>query len=101
MASNPKLPQQLPLDRMSNQWAAILDPIVANPLNNSLIRKDLALIMGTNVINHRLGKKLQGWFTTRIRADATIYDMQDTNQTPQLTLVLVASAPVTVDLAVF
>jgi len=44
---------------------------------------------------------LTGWNPTRIRASATIFDTQDSNQTPQLTLNLVASANVVVDLLVF
>lgn len=100
MANN-KLPQQLSLQMMQNRWGTILGPIVDNPLNNSIILKDIALTTGTNVINHKLGRKLQGWFPTRVRADATLYDQQDSNQMQDLTLVLVTSADVTIDLVVF
>ena len=95
------LPQQLNLNDTQNRWAAILNPIIANPINNSIILKNVALAVGVNVINHRLGRNLQGWNPTRIRAAAVIYDQQDTNQTPQLTLVLNSSAAVVVDLMVF
>lgn len=96
-----KLAQQLPLDQMQNKWAAQLDPVIKNPTNNSSILKNVSLVSGTNVVNHKLGRPLQGWNPTRIRASATFYDMQDTNQTPQLTLVLVSSATVIIDLEVF
>lgn len=96
-----KLPQQLTLDQTQNQWAAILDPIASNPIAKGLILKNISLSAGANVINHRLGRKLQGWYPTRVRAAATFFDTQDTNQTPQLTLNLTASAPVVIDLAVF
>lgn len=95
------LPQRLPLDQMQVQWAQQLNPIIANPILNNVILKNVSLVSGTNVINHKLGRPLQGWKTTRVRASATFYDTQDTNQTPQLTLVLVASAPVVIDLEVF
>lgn len=95
------LPQKLGLPLMQTQWAQQLDPIISNPTVNNLILQNVSLIAGTNVIDHKLGRKLQGWATSRVRANATIYDQQDTNQTPQLTLVLVASAPVVVDLVVF
>lgn len=95
------LPQRLPWDRAQTQWAQELNPIIANPTNNSIILKNVALVAGTNVINHLLSRNLQGWNPTRIRAAATIYDLQDANQTPQLTLVLVSSANVVVDLEVF
>ena len=95
------LPQKLPLPLMQTQWAQQLDPIIANPTVNSIVLKNISLATGTNVVNHKLGRVLQGWKPTRVRASATLYDQQDSNQTPQLTLILVASAPVVVDLEVF
>lgn len=95
------LPQKLPLPLMQTQWASQLDPIISTPILNGVQLKNIILVTGSNVINHLLGKKLQGWIPTRIRSSATFYDQQDTNQTPQLTLVLVASAPSVVDILVF
>ncbi len=95
------LPKQQTLDQLQAKWPAILDPIVKNPSNNASILKNISLASGTNTINHLLGRTLQGWQIVRQRASATIYDLQDANQTPQLTLVLVASAPVVVDVQVF
>ena len=86
---------------MQTKWAQELNPIISNPTIHNLILKNVSLTAGTNVINHKLSRPLQGWNPTRLRASATIYDLQDTNQTPQLTLILVASAPVVVDLVVF
>ncbi len=95
------LAQQLTLSDMQTKWASQLNPIIANPLNNASVLQNISLIAGTNVINHKLGQKLQGWFTTRVRSSVQLYDQQDSNQTPQLTLVLVASAPAIIDLGVF
>ena len=95
------LPKKLPLDQMQTTWATALDPIIKNPANNSIFLKNIALVAGVNVINHKLGAKLSGWKTTRVRAAATFYDVQDTNPTPALTLMLVSSAPVVIDLEVF
>ena len=52
-------------------------------------------------LQHGLGRKLLGWTLVRMRADARVWDLQDSNQTPDKTLVLKASAPATVDLWVF
>lgn len=95
------LPQKLPLDLMQVTWATQLDPVINSPLARPVMLKNVVLKAGTNVINHKLGKKLQGWFTTRVRAASTLYDQQDTNPMPDLTLTLVASADVTVDLVVY
>ncbi len=96
-----KLPQKLPLDQMQSVWASKIEPIISKPQNDSIILKSIPLAVGTNTINHLLGRNLQGWKPTRVRASATLYDLQDTNPTPQLTLVLVASAAVVIDLEVF
>lgn len=86
---------------MQNQWATQLNPVLANPANNSLILKSITLQVGSNIVNHKLGRKLQGWTLVRKRAAGEIYDTQDSNQTPQLTLLLVSDSVVTVDIEVF
>lgn len=86
---------------MQTQWASAIQPVLDNPINSASVLKSVSLASGANVINHRLGAPLQGWVVSRIRASATVYDTQDTNQTPQLTLNLVASAAVVVDLMVW
>lgn len=96
-----KLPQGLDLTATQNRWASVIEPVISNPANNSLLLKNVVLASGTNVINHRLGRKLQGWVIVRKRGPAAIYDNQDGNQIPELTLVLVSDAAVTVDLEVF
>lgn len=95
------LPRRLEWEIAQDRWAAQLEPMLANPSNNSLILKKVALINGTTTINHLLGRKLQGWKIVRQRAAASIYDVQDSNQTPELTLKLVSNAAVTVDIEVF
>jgi hypothetical protein len=84
-----------------NRWATALDPMLSNPVLNTVLLKNVALTTGANIVNHKLGRDLQGWYPVRVRSSSTIYDTQDSNQTPQLTLLLVASANVTVDLVVF
>lgn len=96
-----QLPQKLPLDLLQTQWASILNPVIANPLLQGTILKGVQLVTGANVINHKLGRPLQGWFPVRVRASATFYDTQDSNSYPELTLQLTSSANVTIDIAVF
>jgi len=94
------LPKKLPWELAQTQWPQQLDPLLGNPLNSASILKNQSLGTGSNTLNHLLGAPLQGWYIIRQRADASIYDLQDTNPTPQLTLVLHSSAPVVVDIAV-
>lgn len=95
------LPKKLSWELAQTRWATQLDPIISNPTINNLILKNISLVTGTNVINHKLGRNLMGWKPTRVRGPASLYDNQDFNQTPQLTLILVSSADVTIDLEVF
>lgn len=85
---------------MQNRWKAILDPVIANPSNQSAILKEVSLKSGSNTINHLLGHTLRGWKIIRQRAAAAIYDTQDTNQRPELTLLLTSDNPVVVDIEV-
>lgn len=89
-------------------WAQQLNPVVASPFVNGNFLKQITLTAGTpNVINHLLGRNLQGWFLTRQRPStdslhfASIYDGQDKNTTPNLTLILNTSFTVSVDIFVF
>jgi hypothetical protein len=86
---------------LQTNWAAQINPVIDSEINQGIILKNVALINGTTVVNHKLGRKLQGWFPVRQRALANIYDQQDTNSSSQLTLILVSDAAVTVDLFVF
>jgi hypothetical protein len=96
-----KLPQQLPWDDADNKWAAILNPVVGSPIVNGLLLKDVTLATGPNAVNHRLGRKLQGWIIIGINGVAEIYDNQASNQMPSLTLSLTSDADVIVSLWVF
>lgn len=86
---------------MMTKWKSILDNLLRLPLSSSLLLKNQQLFIGSNPVNHKLGRDLQGWIIVRKRGPADIYDTQDENQTPQLTLLLTSSAKVLVDLLVF
>lgn len=87
---------------MQTNWAQPLNQIVSLPINQGLILTSISLVTGSNTINHLLGRKLQGWFPVRIRdQNTTFYDQQSSNTMPQLTLKIVSSANVVVDLMVF
>lgn len=86
---------------MQTKWASQLNPLLKLPTNQGLILQEVELTTGNNVVNHLLGRNLQGWFLVRKRAAAEIYDTQDDNSMPNLTLQLNTNADVSVDLFVF
>lgn len=92
------LPQKLPLELMQTQWASQINPVLANPMNSANVLTGVILVNGITVINHKLGRKMQGWFVTDINAAAQIYRSAPLNET---NLTLTSNAAVTVNLAVF
>jgi hypothetical protein len=99
--ANTSLPLQLPWDKSSTLWASQINPVLGNEIVNGLILENVQLISGTNTINHKLGRRLQGWYITRQRGAGSFYDQQDTNQMQDLTLILNSSTTVSVNIAVF
>lgn len=87
---------------LQTNWAAQLNPIIQLPLSNSILLPLISLSMGDNVINHRLGRNLQGWIVTRMEnAFVELFDKQSTNQMKDKTLILNSSAVGLIDLIVF
>lgn len=93
-----KLPQKLPLDMMQTLWAALINPVLANPANTMSVLSGVVLTNGITVIPHKLGRKQQGWILTDINGAAQIYRSASFNN---LTLTLTSNAVVTVNLGVF
>lgn len=89
------------LATLQTTWGSQLDPLLARPTNQSNILKSVSLNNGTTVINHLLGRKLQGWKIVRQRSAASVYDSQDSNLMQDKTLVLISSAAAIVDIEVF
>lgn len=95
------LPLKLDWELAQTQWATALNPVVNNPISAGVLLKNITLTVGANSVNHRLGRKLQGWIIVRQRAAGSVYDTQDSNKFPELTLSLQSSAAMVVDIYVF
>lgn len=93
-----QLPINLPVPLMQTKWASQLNPVLANPLNSVSILKNVDLLTGANIINHLLGREMQGWMILDIDAAVVPYRSAPFNN---LTLTLTASAPCTVNIGVF
>ena len=93
-----KLSTTLTHPQMMTKWSSTLNPLIANPLNNVTILKNVALINGVTNVNHLLQKTQQGWFLTDIQGPATIYRSAPFNA---LTLTLTSNVAVVVDIGVF
>lgn len=89
------------VNQLQQNLKQALDPFLKAALLQGYILSDVALSSGDNIIRHGLDRKLQGYITVLANAAATIYDKQSENTSPETTLILNASAPVTVSLYVF
>lgn len=77
-------------------------PLVERTQNDSIVLMGIPLVTGrNNIVSHTLGRKLQGWKLARLRAPAQVWDTQDLNKSPTLSLWLSCSADVVVDIEVF
>lgn len=90
--------QSKDLNLMQTNWASVINPVIDNPINQANILKNIVLINGVTVVNHLLGRMMQGWFVTDINGSATIYRSAPMNAQ---TLTLTSSAAVTINLGVF
>ncbi len=83
---------------MQNSWSSTLNPVVNNPANQGLLLPNIAIKSGTNVINHRLGRTMQGWYLVDVDQAANLYRSAPLNA---LTLTLTSNADCTIALEVF
>jgi hypothetical protein len=95
------LSTKLPWELANPKWAGALNPLLANPLIDGQVLSGIVVKSGANVINHKLGRALQGYIVIGNSAAVTFHDSQASNQTPDLTLALIASGAATISLYVF
>lgn len=86
------------LSLLQTKWKSQLDPVLSNPSTNPGILKNIVLTTGSNVINHKLGQKMQGWVVADKDEPANIFRSSPLNN---LTLTLTTDINVTVTLMVF
>lgn len=86
---------------MQTRWSQAINPVLDSALVQGRLIQNIPIVTGFNVINHGLGKKLQGYFVVMNNAAVTFYDNQSSNQMPELTLSLHASGAATISLYVF
>lgn len=85
---------------LQTAWASQINPVLANPLVNGIFQKNVVLTPGINVINHKLGRALQGYVITGMHnIFSQIFDT--TSNTPNLTLNLNSSVATSIDLYCF
>jgi hypothetical protein len=95
------LSTKLSFPDMLTKWSSQLNPLLASPVANPSIISSIACVNGDNVISHKLGQTLTGYIVILNSASATFFDKQNTNPSPDRTLILNSSAATTISLLVF
>lgn len=86
------------LSLLQTSWAQVLNPVIENPLSQSILLPGIKLKNGTTVINHKLGRQMQGWMVADNNLNCQIWRSAPLND---LTLSLTCTADATVNLVVF
>lgn len=94
------LPQKLTLPQLENQWASIINPVLANLLVQGQLLPNQALIDGSNAINHKLGRTPQGWFLVSPQGPTSVYQASYQIH-PMTTLTLISNSAVITGIWVF
>lgn len=90
------------LQKFQENVRSSVDSIVACPIIDGVLLEKVELKSATTTyINHKLGRKPQGWLIVRQRGNSIIWDLQDNNKNKTSTLALACSADVIVDVWIF
>lgn len=89
------------LMRMQSGIVDKLNFILSVPFLNGILLEAVVLSSGNNIINHKLGRTIRGYFVTNQNAAASIYNSSPATLNFEQQIQLNASAGVTVDLWVF
>lgn len=93
--------QNAEVSSLQDATEAVLKQIRNRQIIDGRLIEGVTIETVETVVDHKLGRALRGWIVVRQGADARIWDQQDDNARPELSLVLVASASVKVSLWVF
>jgi hypothetical protein len=94
------LPQKLPLDQMQTKWASQLNPVLANLLVQGQLLDAQIFEIGSNAVNHKLGRTPNGWFSVSPQGPGQLYEAPY-QPNPTLTLTIIASESLISSLWVF
>ena len=91
------------INDVQNNIAQCLNQITNKDQLDSVIIKNIVLFPGVvNNVSHNLSRTLQGWYVVRTHGSYNqVWDNQDANPSPNLTVWLLTPIQVTVDLLCF
>jgi hypothetical protein len=90
------------LDRVQGNIDDAISPVIASAVVGGNLITGISMTAATDkVINHGLGRALQGWTLVGVSADTRVFDKQATNSNPKSTLILQSVNTATISIWVF
>lgn len=91
------------INTMQDNIASSLIQLLGKDQLDSTVLKNIVLKAGViNKVSHTLGRDISGYIPVRSHGGfPLIYDLQDTNPSPNLLLYLASATDITIDLLVF
>lgn len=90
------------LRQVQDAVGAVFRSLSSKEIIDGQLISGLRITVGTALsVEHKLGRAITGWAVIGLGANAVVWDSQATNKTPARTLILNASASVTINLWVF
>lgn len=91
------------LNRVQDRILQAVNPALAHFLLGAQLLEGVSLVTGTNDVDHKLGRRIAGWWIVGMDAGVTIYDILagETEAERRRVLRLESSGNATVSLVVF
>jgi hypothetical protein len=93
--------QDIEINRLQDNVGDGFNTVLNAGILDYNIVSNQVLAVGDNIVNHKLGRAVIGWFIIRKRGPGNFYDKQDSNPTPTKNIVINSDSAVTVDFYFF
>jgi hypothetical protein len=87
--------------RLQSHIRTTLNPLLELPISDGVLQTDLSIATTDTLIDHKLGRQYEGFIITRLKSNSVIYESSSTNDIPDRTIILKASATATADIYFF
>lgn len=87
--------------RLQSHIKTTLNPLLELPISDGILIKNLTINTSDTLIDHKLGRKPEGFLITRLRTNAVIYESATSNDEDNRMIILIASATATADIYFF
>ena len=87
--------------RLQSHLKTVLNPLLELPISDGVLIKDLTVNTTDTLIEHKLGRKPEGFLITGLKSNSVIYESATANDEAASLIILIASATATADIYFF